>query len=287
MSTWETSVYAKAERCEAVEAALEAVLGEMLLALTRFEDGADWRVTALTSSEPDYELLSRIDLALQRDETVAATIKVPDEDWVAKVQRDMPPILAGRYWVHGSHVTGREPLGTIPILVDAASAFGTGHHESTKGCLLMLDRLGRHLRPRRVLDIGTGTGILAIAAAKTWRMPVLASDFDPEAIRVAGRVVRQNGVGQWVHCAVAIGTTGRVAAERGPFELIVANILAGPLAALASAVARHAAPGARIVLSGILASQTAQVVASYRFAGLHRTHSIILGDWITLGFRRP
>ena len=196
MSTWETSVYAKAERCETVETALKAALGEMLLALTRFEDGADWRVTALTSSEPDYELLSRIDLALQCDETVAATIKVPDEDWVAKVQRDMPPILAGRYWVHGSHVTGREPLGTIPILVDAASAFGTGHHESTKGCLLMLDRLGRHLRPRRVLDIGTGTGILAIAAAKTWRMPVLASDFDPEAIRVAGRVVRQNGVGQ-------------------------------------------------------------------------------------------
>ena len=287
MSTWETSVYAKAERCEAVEAALEAVLGEMLLALTRFEDGADWRVTALTSSEPDYELLSRIDLALQRDETVAAPIKVPDQDWVGKVQRDMPPILAGRYWVHGSHVAGPGPFGTIPILVDAASAFGTGHHESTKGCLLMLDRLGRHLRPRRVLDIGTGTGILAIAAAKTWRMPVLASDFDPEAIRVAGRVVRQNGVGQWVHCAVAIGTTGRAAAERGPFELIVANILAGPLAALASAVARHAAPGARIVLSGILASQTAQVVASYRFAGLHRTHSIILGDWITLGFRRP
>ena len=287
MSTWETSVYTETERCEAVEAALEAALDEMLLALTRFEDGTAWRVTALTSSEPDNELLSRLDLALQRDETVAAPIKVPGQDWVAKVQRDMPPILAGRYWVHGSHVVCPGPLGTIPILVDAASAFGTGHHESTKGCLLMLDRLGRHLRPRRVLDIGTGTGILAIAAAKTWRMPVLASDFDPEAIRVARRVVRQNGVGQWVHCAVATGATGRAAAERGPFELIVANILAGPLAALASAVARHAAPGAHIVLSGILASQTAQVVAAYRFAGLHRTHSIILGDWITLGFRRP
>ena len=287
MSTWETSVYVKLERCESVETILEAALGEMLLALTRFEDGANWRVTALTSREPNYDLLSRIDLALQHDEPVAAMVKVPEEDWVAKVQRDMPPILVGRYWVHGSHVAGPGPLGTISILVDAASAFGTGHHESTKGCLLMLDRLGRHLRPRCVLDIGTGTGILAIAAAKTWRIPVLASDFDQEAIRVAGHVVRQNGVGQWVHYTVAIGATGRAASERGPFELIIANILAGTLATLASSIARRAAPGAHIVLSGILSSQTAQVVAAYRFAGLHRTHSIILGEWITLGFRRP
>ena len=286
MSTWETSVYAKPERCESVETILEAGLSEILLALTRFEDGANWRVTALTSSELNYDLLSRIDRALQHDEPVTATIKVPEEDWVAKVQRDMPPILAGRYWVHGSHVAGPGPLGTIPILVDAASAFGTGHHESTKGCLLMLDRLGRHLRPRCVLDIGTGTGILAIASAKTWRVPVLASDFDPVAICVARNVVRQNGVDQWVHCTVAIGATGRAASERGPFELITANILAGPLASLAPSIARHAAPGAHIVLSGILASQTAQVVAAYRFAGLHRTHSITLGQWITLGFRR-
>ena len=287
MSTWETSVVAETARCAAVEAAMEAALGEMLLAISQFEDGPAWRVTAHTSSEPDSELLSRLDLTLQRDETVAAPIKVPDQDWVAKVQRDMPPILAGRFWVHGSHVADPGSVGTIPIRVDAASAFGTGHHESTKGCLLMLDRLGRHLRPRRVLDIGTGTGILAIAAAKMWRVPVLASDYDPEAIRVARRVVRQNGVGQWVNCAVATGATGRAAAARGPFDLILANILAGPLTALAPAVTRNTAPGGRIVLSGILASQTAQVVAAYRLAGLHRTESITLGDWITLGFRLP
>jgi ribosomal protein L11 methyltransferase len=287
MSTWETSVHTESARCEAVEEAMEAALGEMLQALSQFEDGAGWRITAHTSSEPDTELLARLDLALQRDETVAAPIKVPDQDWVAKVQRDMPPIRAGRFWIHGSHVTDPGPLGTNPIRVDAASAFGTGHHESTKGCLLMLDRLGRHLRPRRILDIGTGTGILAIAAAKTWRVPVLASDYDPEAIRVANRAVRQNGVGQWVNCAVATGATGRAAAERGPFDLILANILAGPLTALAPAVARNAAPGGHIVLSGILASQANQVVAAYRFAGFCRTKSITLGDWITLGFLRP
>ncbi|MEK9945917.1 MAG: 50S ribosomal protein L11 methyltransferase, partial [Alphaproteobacteria bacterium] len=173
------------------------------------------------------------------------------------------------------------------IVVDAAPAFGTGHHESTEGCLLMLDRLGRHLRPRRTLDIGTGTGILAVAAAKMWRTSVLATDIDADAVRVARHVVEENQVSTWVRCALARGTEGRATAAAGPFDLIIANILAKPLAALAPAVTRHAAPGAWIILSGILISQAAQVAAAYRGAGLYRTDAIILGDWITLVFRRP
>ncbi len=287
MSTWEIAVQTEAPRCGAVEAALETRLGDTLLALSRFEDGTAWRVTALTSSEPDGDLLARLGLALQRDETVVGPTKVPDEDWVSKSQRDMPPITAGRFWVRGSHIKGAAPPAAIPILVDAATAFGTGHHESTEGCLLMLDRLGRYLRPASVLDIGTGTGILAVAAAKIWRVPVVATDVDPDAIKVATHVVQKNYVARWVRCVVATGTAGRETAAAGPFDLIIANILARPLAALAPAVARNAAPGARIALSGILTSQTAQVVAAYRNAGFYRTEGIILGDWITLGFRRP
>ena len=286
MSTWETSVLTEAARCDAVEAVLDEAFGDMLLALSRFEDGAAWRLTALTASEPDDELLDRLRLALQREETVVGPNKVPEIDWVAKLQRDMPPIMAGRFWVRGSHVEEVAPPATIPIVVDAAPAFGTGHHQSTEGCLLMLDRLGRHLRPRRTLDIGTGTGILAVAAAKMWRTSVLATDIDADAVRVARHVVEENQVSTWVRCALARGTEGRATAAAGPFDLIIANILAKPLAALAPAVTRHAAPGAWIILSGILISQAAQVAAAYRGAGLYRTDAIILGDWITLVFRR-
>ena len=286
MSTWETSVPTEAARCAAVEAVLEEIFGDMLLALSRFEDGKAWRLTALTASEPDDDLLDRLRLTLQSDETVVGPAKVPEIDWVEKLQRDMPPITAGRFWVRGSHVETTAPPATIPILVDAALAFGTGHHESTEGCLLMLDRLGRHLRPRRTLDIGTGTGILAVAAAKVWRKPVLATDIDADAVRVARHVVEANQVSTWVRCARARGTEGRATAAAGPFDLIIANILARPLAALAPDVARHAAPGAWIILSGILTTQAAQVAAPYRAAGLYRTDAIILGDWITLAFRR-
>ncbi len=274
-------------RCAPVEDLFEEVFGDALLAVTRFEDGHDWRVTALTGAAPDGDVLARLGLALQTEEILAAPVAVPPQDWVAKVQRDMPPISAGRYWVYGSHVTQIPLNAHIPILVDAAAAFGTGHHESTKGCLLALDRMSRHLRPKAILDIGTGTGILAVAAAKTWRVPVLASDNDPEAIRVANRVVRQNRVAALVCCVVAEGVAGRSVAARAPFDLITANILARPLAELAPAIARRAAPNARLVLSGILAVQTAQVAAAYRAVGFVRTRTTRLGEWVTLEFRRP
>ncbi len=256
------------------------------MATSRFEEGHVWRVTALTKTEPDGDLLSRLRLVLQVDERLAPPEPVPDQDWVAKVQRDMPAVAAGRYWVYGSHIPLPPRDGRIPIQVDAASAFGTGHHESTKGCLIALDRLSRDFAPTRILDVGTGTGILAVAAAKTWLANVVASDNDPKAVQVAAHVVRQNGVSGSVRCIVAEGLSGRAIAAAAPFDLIVANILAGPLAALAPAVWRRAAPSARIVLSGILAMQATQVVAAYRAAGFRRTEILRLGDWVTNGFRR-
>ncbi|NQV82149.1 MAG: 50S ribosomal protein L11 methyltransferase [Alphaproteobacteria bacterium] len=274
-------------RCAPVEDLFEDVFGDALLAVSRFEDGQVWLVTALTAAAPGADLVARLGLVLQTGEILAAPVAVPQQDWVAKVQRDMPPISAGRYWVYGSHVTQIPPSVHIPILVDAASAFGTGHHESTKGCLLALDWMSRHLRPKAILDVGTGTGILAVAAAKTWRVPVLASDNDPEAIRVANRVVRQNGVATLVRCVVAEGVAGRTVAAGAPFDLITANILARPLASLAPAIARCAARDARLVLSGILAVQTAQVTAAYRAVGFVRTRTLNLGEWVTLEFRRP
>jgi ribosomal protein L11 methyltransferase len=286
-TTWETSVRAEAARCADVEDHFEAIFGNSLLATSRFEEGQVWRITALTESEPDGDLLSKLRLALQVDEQVAAPVPVLDQDWVAKVQRDMPAIGAGRYWIFGSHVPLPPRDGRIPILVDAASAFGTGHHESTKGCLIALDRLSRRFAPEKILDVGTGTGILAVAAAKTWPARIVASDNDPKAIQVASHVVRQNGVAASVRCVLAEGVSGRSIVAAAPFDLIVANILAGPLAALAPAVRRHAAPGGRIVVSGILAVQTAQVVAAYRAAGFQLAETLRLGDWVTIVFRRP
>ena len=203
-------------------------------------------------------------------------------DWVAKSLEGLRPVLAGGFYVHGGHDTAPAPAGATPIHIEAAQAFGTGHHETTAGCLEAIDRLARQRRFRRVIDVGTGTGVLAIAIAKRMRVDVLATDIDPVAVRTAAENARGNGVGSAVTAVEADGLHHPRIKAGAPYELIVANILAGPLVSLAPAMGRIAERGAAIVLSGLLTSQAPRVQAAYARQGMFLVERFPRGEWSTL-----
>ncbi len=207
---------------------------------------------------------------------------LPELDWVAESQKALPPIRAGRFYVYGSHVTGPPPPASIPILIDANAAFGTGRHESTRGCLIALTGLAKRRRFRRPLDMGCGSGVLAIAMAKLWPVAVMAADNDATALRVARENAWINGVASRLRCVASDGYRRAALVRRAPFDLIVANILAEPLAAMANDLARHLAPGGVAVLSGLLADQERAVFAPHCGRGLRLEARIVLGDWATL-----
>ena len=211
---------------------------------------------------------------------------LPDIDWVAHTLKDLTPVRAGRFLVHGSHNRGTARGGEIAIEIEAGLAFGTGHHGTTAGCLEMIGEVVRRERPANVLDVGTGSAVLAIAIARLARIAVLATDIDPVATRVAERNIRLNHAHGLVRAVTATGFVHREIAARAPYDLIVANILARPLMRLAPDMARHIAPGGSIVLSGILDEQRDAVVAAYvgqRFRHVKTTHR---EGWVTLHLKR-
>ena len=209
-------------------------------------------------------------------ETIAA------RDWVAASLADLKPVTAGRFTVHGAHDRPHVTANRIGIEIEAALAFGTGHHGTTRGCLLALDWIAKRTSPRRVLDVGTGTGVLAIAAAKALRVPVLASDIDPEAVRIAHANAGLNGVAPLVQCLHAAGLAAPGFRTRAPFDLVFANILLAPLKRLAGPMRPLLAPRAHVVLSGLLAAQEQAALAAYRPHGLTLVRRIPLGEWVTL-----
>jgi ribosomal protein L11 methyltransferase len=209
-------------------------------------------------------------------ETIAAI------DWVAASLAGLKPVTAGRFTVHGEHDRARIAPNRVGIEIEAALAFGTGHHGTTRGCLLALDGLLKRRRPRRVLDIGTGTGVLAIAAAKALHARVLASDIDAEAVAIARVNARLNGIAPQLRCICAKGLTAHVFRERAPFDLVLANILLAPLTRLAKPLRPLLAPNALVVLSGLLAAQENAALAAYRPHGLRLMRRIPLGEWVTL-----
>jgi ribosomal protein L11 methyltransferase len=211
---------------------------------------------------------------------------LPALDWVAESQKGRPPLSAGRFFVYGSHAAERRPAAALAIRIEAGQAFGTGHHESTRGCLLALDVLSRGNRPRICLDLGCGSGVLAIAMAKLWRAPVLAADIDPLAVTITWENARLNEVGPWVRALGSDGPARRVLIRPGPYDVIAANILAGPLSAMAGDLAGVLAPGGSLILSGLLRHQEAAVLARYRARRLRLTQRLTLGDRVTLTLKR-
>ncbi len=250
------------------------------------EDGSGlWEVGAYFAAPPDGVALALV--AAAHGARPFAVSEIPPTDWVARVRRELHPVEAGRFHVHGSHDADRVPEGRVALLIEAAMAFGTGHHGTTRGCLLALEALiADGLAPARVADIGAGTAVLAMAAARVWPdASVVASDVDAVAVEVAEANVAVNGLGGRVDCVEAAGFDhARLA---GPFDLIFANILKGPLIALAPDMAAHAAPGGRVILSGLLNAQADEVIAAYAAAGLAPGRREVLGDWTTLTMRAP
>ncbi|MEO7222935.1 MAG: 50S ribosomal protein L11 methyltransferase, partial [Devosia sp.] len=209
-------------------------------------------------------------------------------NWVAKSLEGLQPVTAGGFYVYGSHSAEQvPPAGLIPLRIEAALAFGTGHHETTTGCLEAIELTLKHQRPRKMIDVGTGTGVLAIALAKRTHAPVLASDIDPIATQTTIENARDNGVGNLIRAVTAPGLDHATIARGAPYDLIVANILAGPLAALAPGIGRAAAPGATIILSGLLATQAAWVANAYRQQRIVLRQKLVRGDWATLILEKP
>lgn len=271
---------------QAVEAFLDALDGD--LSVSAFEDPRRpdlWAIALIHQGEPDRAaLLARLE-PIASPWQMALDLEIgpiPSTDWLYRTAQSFPPQRIGRFWIHGSHVSEPPPSGAVPIRLDAGRAFGSGEHESTRGCLLALDRLARRRRLKRVLDLGCGAGILAIAAAKCWPARVLATDNDPVAVAVAADNAGRNGVASRVRCLVSDGYGSAVLRRSGPFDLILANILADPLCDMARATARNLAPGGIAVLSGLLDRQADRVVAAHRPWGLRRREKIDQGSWTTL-----
>jgi len=225
--------------------------------------------------------------AIGMPEPVVEVESLPPTDWLAWSLSGFPPIVAGRYFVHGSHYGGRVPAGRVGLRIDAAMAFGTGEHGSTRGCLLALDALARRLRRPRTLDMGCGSGILAIAAAKTFRVRPLGVDLDPLSVRFARLNARRNGVGPSLRAVFGDGYATRGVGRGAPYGLVFANILARPLSRMAPALRRSLAPGGYAVLSGLLVRQDAMVLSAHRAQGLRLVMRRTVGDWRTLVVRRP
>lgn len=254
-------------------------------------EAVGWRIDLLFGGKPDRTVLQR-SLAAACAEAGSildeiAIEPVAEEDWVTATSLRLPPITAGRFVVHGAHARGDVPEGLIPIEIDAGVAFGSGEHATTQSCLLAIDRLARRRRFRHVLDVGCGSGVLAIAAAKCWPARVVAVDNDPIAVRVAEQNLRLNGVAEHVRAVVADGYRHSLVRRRAPFDLILANILADPLIEFAPALARHLAPGGWAVLSGLLDRQAAAVLAAHAEHGLRTVGRIDQGPWTALILRRP
>ncbi len=216
-----------------------------------------------------------------------AVSELPDRDWVALVKRELSPVYAGRFVVYGGHHRGNVPDNLIGLEIEAAMAFGTGHHGTTKGCLLSYDKLLKaRMVARNVADIGAGTAVLAMAAARSGAAQVLASDIDPIATQTALANVAANTLQGKVQCVTATGFRHPLIRRRAPYDLIFANILAGPLKGMAADMAAHAGAGTVLILSGILNEQARGVENIYAGHGFHRLDRRTIGEWTTLTLRR-
>ncbi len=252
------------------------------------EDGSGlWEVGCYFTEQPNETALAVLATAFGAKPFVVS--ELPETDWVAHVRRELKPVVAGRFFVYGSHDADKVPddEAVEPLLIEAAMAFGTGHHGTTLGCLRALDTLiGRGLVAKSVVDIGCGTAVLAMAAARIWSTPILASDIDQVAVDVAAANLRANGLEGRVRCVEAAGFDHPDLHAAAPFDLIFANILKGPLIALAPDLAAHMAPDGYAILSGILNEQADDVLSVYAQNGFNLIVRDEIVEWTTLTLQK-
>lgn len=281
------------EAAEALAAALERMTPAPVgVGVFEIEDDSGlWEVGGYFLEQPNATILDVLALAFGGNPF--ALSELPEIDWVAKVRRELSPVEAGRFYVFGSHDADKLPAilaqgGRVPLQIEATVAFGTGHHGTTLGCLRALDRLAdQGFAPARVADIGCGTAVLAMAAAAILpEARVVASDIDEVAVDVALANVAINGMDGRLECFVAAGFEHPRFAEAGPFDLVFANILKGPLIELAPPMAAHVAPGGIIILSGLLVVQAQGIIAAYEAQGFVLEHREDLGEWSALTMKR-
>ncbi len=272
---------------EALGAAMERLEPEPTgIGVFEVEDGSGlWEVGGYFSEQPDETALAL--LATMMDAKPFVISELPETDWVAHVRRELAPVEAGRFFVYGSHDADKVPEGSVPLLIEAAMAFGTGHHGTTLGCLRALDRLANDgWKAGRVADIGCGTAVLAMAAARIWQGDVIASDIDEVAVDVAEANLAANDMAGAVKCVEAAGFDHPDLKALAPYDLIFANILKGPLVALAPDIAANLRPEGMAILSGLLNEQADGVLEHYLQAGHSLAHREQIGDWTTLTIRR-
>ena len=289
LTTYRAHLVTDRDRADRIAALLSELLWPPADAVGVFEAGeAAVRVEAYFADRPDQKALQAL-LEKHFDAQTASALAIEpitSADWVGESQAKRPAIAAGRFLIHGRHERARIGRRAYGIEIEAAQAFGTGHHGSTTGCLLALDRLLKRRRFRSIVGVGTGTGVLAIAVAKARHRPVLASDIDAQAVDIALENASLNGVGALVSVVRCAGFDHAAIRRRAPFDLIAANILARPLADLAPAMARFSFPGGMVVLSGITHQQAAPLAARYLAFGFVLVDKLAIEDWATLTLRR-
>ncbi|WP_323779852.1 50S ribosomal protein L11 methyltransferase [Leisingera sp.] len=281
-----TTLTGKAQ-AEALGEAMERLTPEPSgVGVFEMEDGSGlWEVGGYFTDAPDAAGLAL--LAALHEAKPFVVSELPETDWVAHVRRELAPVEAGRFFVYGSHDADKLPADRIPLLIEAAMAFGTGHHGTTLGCLKALDHLvDQGFRGAKVADIGCGTAVLAMAAARVWDGTILASDIDQVAVEVAEANLKANGMEGQVACVEAAGFDHPDLQAQAPFDLIFANILKGPLVALAPDVAANLRPGGYAILSGILNEQAEDVVNVYAQNGINPERRDEIGEWTTLLLRK-
>ena len=275
------------DKAEALGAALENLFPEPIgVGVYEIEDGSGLREVACYFVEPPDDLGLAL-LAKAHGAKPFVVSELPETDWVAKVRRELTPVVAARFFVYGSHDADKVPADCQPLLIEAAMAFGTGHHGTTLGCLRALDRLASSgFQGQRVVDIGCGTAVLAMAAACIWPGEVLASDIDAVAVEVAEANVKANQLQGRVRCLEAVGFEHDALKHAAPFDLVFANILKGPLIALAPDMAQYTQAQGKIILSGILNEQADEVAQVYAENGMELAHREEIGEWTTLTLQR-
>lgn len=283
VDSWRVTLPCTRAEAEAIDAADDLVIEAVLMTTEEVEDDRErWRLDAYVEDEPDAALLAAL-AALVPSAAGTAPVVTPlgAEDWVAMSQAGLEPIREGRFVVHTSAHPVAAPPGGRAFLIDAGQAFGTGHHATTSGCLAMLDGMADRAFAN-VIDLGTGTGLLAFAARHLWpAATITATDIDPAAIHVTRENAAENGIDA-LHLIVADGALSDDIAARAPYDLVIANILAGPLISMAPEVAAIAAPGGAIVLAGLLNTQREQVIAAFAACGCTLELVDRRGDWTIL-----